>query len=717
MKKTLFNFWLLLLVLPASGQEKLLTIRDAMLNYRTSLAPENLRGLQFIYGSPNYVYLKRIGKTDIWLKGDLSSGKETEYLSLVQLNQKLKLNSLDTLRSMPSIQFSISKDWIFSANGNKLKLNPITNKASIIIPKEIAYKQNVEESAAGNIAYLDDNNLFISTATGTIQVTTDGSKDIVYASSVHREEFGITKGTFWSNDGKKLAFYRMDQSMVSDYPILDWAQRPAKNRNIKYPMAGDKSHHVTLGVYNTETKALVYLKTGEPAEQYLTNIAWSPDDRYIYIAVVNRAQNHMKLNQYDALNGNFVKTLFEERDDRYTEPLVPMLFLKNNSSQFIWQSNRDGWNHLYLYNSNGKLNRQLTKGRWEVTELEGFDKKGENLFYISTEDSPVTRNLYSVNLKTGKTKRITPGSYYHQPSISSDGKYVLDSYSSTTIPMEIQLVETATGKSKLLLKSANPLANYALGETNIFTIKNKGGDSIYCSMRKPINFDPAKKYPVIVYWYGGPHAQLVFNSWNTGAGDYWFQYMAEREYITLVMDTRGSDNRGKAFEQSMFRKAGDVQMEDMLSAVEYLKNQPYADTANMGLFGWSFGGFNTIDFMLTYPGVFKAAVAGGPVTDWKYYEVMYTERYMDTPQENPDGYVATDLKTKIEKLQGKLLLIHGLQDDVVVQQHSVELVKAAVDKGIQLDYMIYPGHGHNVSGKDRAHLYQKVSDYFMDHLK
>ncbi len=701
------------------AQQKMLSMEDAMLNARTTLAPENLAQLQFINGSDDYVYLKKIAGNDTWYSGNATMSVDTPFLSLEQLNKYLRRAGMDTVKTMPAIQFTLT-GWTMTVNGSKILLDAITHQSKTIIDKTITPKTNVEESNSGFIAYLDNFNLYVSDGKESKQVTTDGSRDIVYASSVHREEFGITKGTFWSHTGNQLAFYRMDQSMVTDYPIINWTERPAKVELIKYPMAGDKSHHVTVGVYNAQTKSLVYLQTGEPAEQYLTNIAWSPDDKSIFIAVLNRGQNHMWLNQYDAVTGNFIKTLFEETDEKYVEPLVPVLFVKNNSSQFIWQSNRDGWNHLYLYDINGKLLKQITKGDWEVLEVKGFDSKGENLFYISTALSPIDKNLFSVNLKTGLITSITPTPGVHITQVSADGLNVLDSYSTPVNPRTIQLIDTRklpTSTPKILLQSANPLKDYAMGELAIFTIKNKTGDSIYCRQFKPVNFDPAIKYPVIVYWYGGPHAQLILDSWNGGAGDYWFRYMAERGYVVFTVDTRGSDNRGKAFEQTIFRRLGDAEMEDMMSAVSYLSAQSFIDKDRMGLFGWSFGGFMTTDFMLNHPGVFKAAVAGGPVMNWQYYEIMYGERYMDTPQENPEGYEATNLIKQAGKLKGKLLLIHGLQDPVVVQENSVNFVRAAIDKGVQVDYMIYPGHEHNVLGKDRAHLYQKVTDYLMEYLK
>lgn len=696
--------------------QKLLSIEDALVHHRTSLAPEKLRHLQFIHNTEDYVLLKKINDKEVWVKGNFKT-PEIPFLTIEQLNQKLRSAGIDTVAAMPAIQFDQSPEWILTVKESKIALDPVTNRSRIIIPRSLSAKENVDAGSAGYVAYVDGYNLFVTYGAYTKQVTTDGSRDIVYASSVHREEFGITKGTFWSNNGKQLAFYRMDQSMVTDYPLTDWTQRPAKSVNIKYPMAGDKSHHVTVGIYNAETQALVYVKTAGPADQYLTNIAWSPDDKYLFIGVINRAQNHLQMNQFEAASGHFMKTVFEEHDDKYIEPENPMLFVKNNPSEFIWQSNRDGWNHLYLYSLNGVLLRQLTKGQWEVTEVKSFDETGENIFYSSTEGSPISRNLSQVNIKTGLSRKITEGTSTHSTTESKNGNFVIDNFSSIDIPGTVHLIDVKAAKTKLLFTAPNPLAEYSTGKLSVFTINNRTGTPIYSRLFKPVNFDSTKKYPVIVYWYGGSHVQTILNKWNGGAADYWFQFMAERGYIVFTIDPRGSDNRGKTFEQSMFRRIGDVQLEDMMAGVNYLHSLSYVDQKNMGLFGWSFGGFNTINFMLRYPDIFKAGVAGGPVTDWSYYEIMFTERYMDTPQENPQGYNATDLTKQVDRLKGKLLLIHGMQDPVVVPQHSVRFIRAAIDKKIQVDYMVYPGHEHNVLGIDRAHLYQKVTDYLMQHVK
>ena len=698
------------------AQNKMLTIEDALVNNRTTLATENLRMLQFIKGTGDYIYLKKTDGKERWIKGNFKAGEQDNFLTPQQLNAALSKLGSDTIVAMPAIQFN-TDNATFALKGAKYGYDFKTGSVKMLTDKKISAKENLDISSSGNAAYLENDNLYIQKNGNAIQVTKDGSKDIVYASSVHQQEFGIIKGTFWSNSGNSLAFYRMDQSMVSDYPIIDWAVRPAKVENIRYPMAGDKSHHVTVGLYNVSTEKLVWLNTGLPAEQFLTNIAWSPDDKSVFIAVLNREQNHMWLNEYDAASGNFVRTLFEEQDEKYVEPLVPMLFLKNSPKQFIWQSRRDGWNHVYLYGIDGKMARQLTSGNWEVTEVKGFDAKGENLYFTSTVESPLSRNLSLVNLKKFNIKRITTGNYVHNTQVSVNGNYIIDNSSTPSIARTVDIIETKTGKRKNIFTAPDPLGGFARGEISIFPIKNNEGQDIYCRMYRPVAFDSTKKYPVIVYWYGGPHAQLILNSWNGGAGDYWFQYMAERGFIVLSIDTRGSSNRGRLFEQSIFRRAGVAQRDDLKSAVQFLKSKSYVDDKNMGLSGWSYGGFMTTSFLLENPGVFKAAVAGGPVMDWEYYEIMYTERYMDMPQENPEGYAAANLISQAGKLKDKLLIIHGLQDPVVVQQHSVNFVRAAIDKNVQVDYMIYPGHEHNVLGKDRAHLFQKITDYFIQNLR
>ena len=694
------------------AQEKLLTIQEALWKGRTVLAPKRLQSLAFINGTDKYTYVIN----DELLVGDNKTGKSQSVLSLKEMNSNLKIAKKDTLPSLTTVYWKNRSQFYFSNSKGEMIYD--LDKKVILDTDRSSQETTLEsydKSKTGAYTFCKNDNLFVVKDGKEIQVTTDGSKDIVYTGkNVHQNEFGINGGTFWSSNGNYLAFYRMDQSDVTDYPIIDWSSRPAKNVNIKYPMAGNKSHYVTLGIYDLKKNQTIYIKTEGDKEQYLTNVAWSPDEKHIYIAVLSRTQNDMKLNEYEVSTGQFVRTLFEEHDDKYTEPLNPMLFVKNNPSQFIWQSRRDGFNHFYLYDISGKLIKQLTKGSWEVKAENGFDDKGERLFFHANEQSPVNQDFYSVNLKNGVMTRLTSGNGFHTCILDEKGSYVMDNFSNSTTPREYALINTLNKKSTTIFKADNPIKDYKLGSWNLFSIKNNDGIDLHCRIFKPINFDSTKKYPVLIYLYNGPHSQLVTNTWMAG-GELWYQYMAQKGFIVFTLDGRGTSYRGRAFEQATHRQLGTKEMEDQLKGVEYLKSLPYVDASRIGVHGWSFGGFVTTTLMTRSPETFKVGVAGGPVIDWQFYEIMYTERYMDSPQDNKEGYEKNNLLNYVDKLKGKLLMIHGAQDPVVVWQHSIMYQKKAVDKGIQLDYYLYPGHEHNVLGKDRAHLMEKITNYFTFH--
>lgn len=568
------------------------------------------------------------------------------------------------------------------------------------------------------LAYTKANNLFVMDKSGKeTAISAEENKGIVYGQSVHRNEFGIDGGIFWSPNGEKLAFYRMDETMVTDYPLVDISTRIATEKNIKYPMAGETSHEVTIGVYDLKSGNTIYLKTGEPKDHYLTNVAWSPDGKYIYVAELNREQNQMKLNRYNAATGSFDKTLFEETHPKYVEPEHPVLFVKNSPNQFIWQSNRDGYNHLYLYDVSGKLLKQLTKGDWEVTDVVGFDERGQNLFFVSTNPTPMDRHIYSVNLKTGKMVRHTSQPGMHSASVSASGRYIIDRYSAHDNPGKIDLIDTRNGKTITLALARNPFAGFTIPSVESGTIKAADGKTdLYYRMVKPANFDASKKHPVAVYVYGGPHSQMVQNRWRYGSGG-WEMYMAQKGYVVFVMDNRGTSYRGSDFENVTHRQLGVEEAKDQMRGVEFLKSLPYVDAERMGIHGWSFGGFMTITMLLRYPDVFKVGVAGGPVIDWKYYEVMYGERYMDTPQENPDGYKESSLLGKADKLKSRLLIIHGDEDPTVVMQNSLQFLKSSITAGTHPDFFVYPGHGHNMMGRDRVHLHEHITRYFDDFCK
>lgn len=624
--------------------------------------------------------------------------------------------SFSGMNNVPNLTW-LSKNEAYYNEGQKYNWFNLSDKKSTTwfdCPENIEASEFDPESK--QMAYVVDNNLFLVDANGkTTQITKDGKYGIVNGKTVHREEFGIVKGIFFSPKGNDVAFYRMDESMVEDYPIIDWSVTPAVNHNIKYPFAGRTSHQVTIGVFNPETGKTTFLQTGEPKDQYLTSVTWNPDGKSIYVGILNRDQNHLKLNQYDTQTGKLIKTLFEETDEKYVEPQHELYFLPNGK-EFVWWSQRDGFMHLYRFDLNGKLLNQITKGNWIVNEIVGKNEKKNELLITSTKDGAMEKHLYTVNWETGKTERIDTAPGYHFFSANDAGTFVLDNWSNESTPRKIDVLSTDKKVNKNLFTAENPLAEYQMPKVENVTLKADDGTDLYGKLIYPANFNPNQKYPVIVYLYNGPHAQLNLNRFPA-SGNLWYDYMAQHGYVVWVMDGRGSSNRGLEFEQAIFRNLGDVEMADQMKGVEYLRSLKFVDGDRMGIHGWSYGGFMTTSFMLRKPDIFKAGVAGGPVLDWSMYEVMYGERYMDTPESNLEGYAKNLLLDKTKDLKGKLLLIHGTQDPVVVWQHSIKFLQNAVSNGVQVDYFVYPGYEHNVRGKDRVHLMQKITDYFDLYLK
>jgi len=564
------------------------------------------------------------------------------------------------------------------------------------------------------VAFTKNNNLFVSIETGKIkQITFDESEDIVNGQSVHRNEFGINGGIFWSPNNNFIAFYRMDESPVTDYPIVDINSVPAVLDDIKYPMAGQASHHVTVGIYDIINEKTTWLKTGEPKEQYLTNVTWGPDGEFIYIAHLNRDQNHLQLIKYDAKTGDRIKILFEEKSKKYVEPEHPLYFSPIEKNKFLWFSERDGWDHLYQYDIDGNLLGQITKGEWVVISFDGYDENEENIYIVATKDSPIERHYYKVSLKYKDIIKLTDDQGTHNVSANFNRSYFIDNFNSVDAPREIRILNDKGNSVGIIHKADNPLEDYKIGNKIIFPIKGDDGTDLYCRMYLPPNLDTAKKYPVIVYVYGGPHAQLVRNSW---ARTSWYHYMAQRGYIIFTLDNRGSANRGLEFEQVTFRRLGTYEIEDQLRGIEYLKSLSYVDSERIGVYGWSYGGFMAISLMLRTNNAFKVGIAGGAVIDWKFYEVMYTERYMDTPDTNPEGYEETSLLNYIDNLNGKLLLVHGTSDPVVVWQNTLTFTQKATNLNKPLDYFPYLGHGHGVRGRDALHLFAKMTNYFIENL-
>ncbi|MBN1301981.1 MAG: DPP IV N-terminal domain-containing protein [Melioribacteraceae bacterium] len=707
---------LLFLTVSLSAQVSKFSASDIVMNSRTTLKAKTLEKLKWLPGEASYSFVEEEEGKQILMKGS-RSGKKSRLVALEDLNAELREYDQNAKNKFPSYNWISDNEFLFWNNNTLFSYN--------LDSKELE-KINQIESEAGTkrtspdfnkTAYIYNNNLYISFRTDSVkQITFDGEPDFTYGVSVSRNEFGISSGMFWSPKSSYLAFYHEDLRNVTDYPLLNVNTVPASAEFIKYPMAGMTSTKVRIGVYDLVSDKITWLDTKGFEEQYLTSVSWSPDERNLYVAHLNRDQNHLQLYKYNPDNGEQVSLLFEERNDKYVEPEDTLCFVPDHPEKFIWCSERDGYKHAYLYDCSGNELGKLTSGDWEITQIHGFDAEAKHLFITSTEESPVERHFYKINLNDFKRTKLTIDKGWHNISIHNSGFYYIDEYSSVEVPHQTRLINYKGEIESIILNSENPLKDRNAGKVRLLTLENDSGTELYGRIVFPPDFDSTKIYPAIVYVYGGPHAQLVQNRWLEGKYGLWFYRMAQEGYIVFTLDNRGSAFRGLEFEQATFRNLGSKEIEDQMTGIKYLKSLQYIDSTRFGVFGWSYGGFMTTSLMLRTNNTFKTGVAGGAVINWELYEVMYTERYMDTPEANPEGYKESNLLNYVDNLNGKLLLVHGTDDPTVVWQHTLLFAEKAMDLNKSLDYFPYVGHRHGVVGSDGIHLYQKIIDYFTENL-
>lgn len=693
------------------AQLKELTLKDAVMLQGRSLAPERINNFQWIANTSNYCYLSKNWQS--LYKSNVVGKTETEIATIADVN----------LATGTEFQGFIGLTWIeenqFTLNDGStlLTYNLLTKKGNILQTLPENAENGQFHPSLNHVAFTVENNLWIQKAgEKATAITNFTDKNIVSGQTIARNEFGISQGVFWSPNGTLLAFYQKNETNVHDYPLLDIATTPGTLTSIKYPMAGQKSEEPKLGIYNLSNNSTTYISPRGAKDDYLTNVCFTPDNKYVLIAEVNRGQNHCWLDVYDVNTGAFVKTIQEEKNDKWIEPEHAPFFPLATSNNFIWVSERSGFNNLFFYDFNTNATTQLTSHNFVIKEILSASKDGNMIYYKATGENPTNTVVYVLDRKKAKTTLLTSQEGTHNFAVNQAGTYFYDAFSSGSVAHFAQITTISGKQQKLLIDSKDKLDEYKLGKSEIGKLKGKDGSDLYYRMIKPSNFDSSKKYPVLVYVYGGPHAQMVTNSWLNGA-NLWMHWMAEQGYLVYTLDNRGSSERGFAFESQIHRQLGTVEMEDQLTGIDYLTSLPYVDANRLAVHGWSFGGFMTTSLLLRQPDVFKVGVAGGPVTDWKYYEIMYGERYMDQPEENPKGYEQASLLSHAGNLKGDLLLIHGTIDDVVVMQHNYALVKKFVDLGIQMDFFPYPLHKHNVTGKDRVHLIEKVLSYVIDHNK
>ena len=694
--------------IPAAAQQpqgKLLTMEETIFSRELSPATYPVR---WVAESDNYSIVEDSAIVAV----NPRSGKRSTLITLEELNRLLSAD----FKTFPAYSFEDANTLVVVSNGvrSTIDLRRSSIVASSRVPSGVANLTR-QPGKGGRYAYTRENNLYYFDGENEHAVTAYEDRNMVCGQSVSRNEFGISGGIFFSPDASKIAFYRKDESRVTDFPLVDITTRTGTLRNIKYPMNGMASERVDLGIYDIATARTVYLTvTDFDEERYLTNITWSPDAKYIYVQVLDRRQKNMHLNMYDAVTGRLAKQLLTEHNDRFVEPQYPLVFLRNDPSRFIYTTdNRDGYYNLYLCDHDGNVKRLTTTD----ADVKYVGQNDRYVFYTSAEVSPVDNHLFKVDIATGRATRLTPAEGWHNISMSHSGRYFLDDYSSLRVPRVVEVRSTDNRLSRELFRAPDPTEGYAYADIELGTVKSADGKyDNYYRLIKPLGFDPAKKYPVILYVYGGPHSQMVRNSYQAQLRR-WEMYMAQRGYVIFVMDNRGTSNRGAEYEKAIHRQCGQCEMQDQMAGMRWLMSHPWVDRDRIGVHGWSYGGYMTISLMTNYPDVFKVGVAGGPVIDWKWYEVMYGERYMETPETNAEGFEKVSLLNRAADLKGRLLICQGAMDSTVVWQHSLNFVRKCIENNVQLDYFPYPLAEHNVFGKDAVHLHNKISDYFEQYLK
>ena len=695
----------LMMTFTLSAQEserKLLSIEDVVLN--RELSPKTFP-VQWVGQSDSYSTVE--GETLV--ATDARNNKKRTIISLEELNSILSTD----FKRFPAYAWEDDNSLIVNAHSQRNIIDLKTRKVSAAYKIPVGANLTRQSGKGGIYAYTKENNLFCFDGEREHQITNFEDKNIVCGQSVSRNEFGISGGIFFSPDGKKIAFYQKDESRVTDFPLLDINTRTGTLRNIKYPMNGMDSEHVSLGVYDIASGKTTYLNvTDFDAERYLTCITWSPDSERIYIQVLDRAQKNIHLNSYNASTGEFLKQILSEHNDRWVEPQYQLVFLKNDPSRFIYSTdNRDGFWNLYICNDEGKVER-LTKVNADVKYVAQDDKF---VYYTSAEVSPAESHLFKVEIASGKATRLTKEAGWHEPVMSKSGKFYLDTYSSLNVPRVVDLGRTDLKPSRELFRAEDPTVGYNFCNIELGKIKSADGkfDNFY-RLIKPLDFDPTKKYPVVMLQYSGPTSQRVLNNWRKRFG----YVLADAGYLVVNVDGRGTNARGREWRNATYMQLGVKEAEDQISAAQYLKSLPYVDANRMAICGWSYGGYQTLMCLSKQQEmVWQCGIAIAPVTSWRLYDSAYTERFMRRPQVNDFGYEGTDLMKMAGDLTGELLIVHGLADDNVHAQNTLLYTDALVKAGKQFEMQLYVDDNHSIrKPANSEHLHKRIMLFLQNKL-
>lgn len=575
---------------------------------------------------------------------------------------------------------------------------------------------------ASKVAFVKENNIFIKDIINNteLQVTYDGEINKIINGAtdwVYEEEFAFDNGMQWNASGNKIAYYRFDEEKVPEFSMDLFTDLYPSQSQFKYPKAGETNSTIELFIYDLDSNKTTKANINTKEEFYIPRIKWTLDENVLSVQKMNRHQNQLDFILVDAKDGSS-QTIFTENDAAYIDITDNLTFL-NDGKYFIWTSEKSGYNHIYLYNLKGKQVRQITKGNYDVTDFYGIDESNNTVYFASSERSPMHRDVYAVQLN-GKNKKILTNKIgTNSATFSKNYKYFINQYSNANTPYYFSLFDAKGNEVRMLKDNSNlnnSLAEYALSQKEFFNFKTTEGIDLNGWMMKPHNFDETKQYPVFMYLYGGPGSQQVTDSWG-GSNFLWFHMLTQQDYIVACVDNRGTGARGSEFKKCTYQQLGKLETEDQIEANRYLANLPYVDGSRIGIFGWSYGGYMSSLCLLKGADQFKMAIAIAPVTNWRYYDSIYTERYMRTPQENASGYDDNSPINHVEKLKGKYLLVHGSADDNVHYQNTMEMTNALVNANKQFDLFIYPNKNHGIyGGYTRLHLFTKMTNFIKDNL-
>ncbi len=721
MKKLFVVGCLVFQALSAWAQTKEITLEDIWQNY--AFYPSYVQGGKGMNDGEHYTVMEREGKVVKIVAYSYKNTKEKRVVFSsddVQINDKpLYFSGYDFNSDESKLLLAVEKESIYrySVKAHYYVVDVKTKKVEKLTDGDKQMYATFSPDGL-HIAFVQNNNLYIKNLSNNqiIQITTDGEKNkIINGASdwVYEEELGLVRAFEWSPDGKYLAYYKFDESRVKEWDMKIYGELYPEHYTFKYPKAGEENSKVSIHIYKIPDEKTLSIRIPEKIE-YIPRIRWA-DENHLAVETLNRLQNQLSILLFNVAEPQQPRTVYQETNEKYLE--IPHLEFLPEKHQFIISSEKSGYQHVYLYNYSGKELNAITQGKYDVTGYYGIDAKGY-VYYQSAEESPLQRQVYKVKLDGTGKKKLTSGQGTNEASFNKTFSYFINYFSAAGEPYQIALYDK-NGKQLRVLEDNLPLreklAEYNIQKPEFFKVKG-ATDSLNAWMIKPAGFDPKKKYPLFMFVYGGPGSQTVTDSW--GSMNYiWFNLLAQKGYIVVSVDNRGTGARGEAFKKITYKQLGKYETEDQIAAARELGKLPYIDARRIGIFGWSYGGYMSSLCISKGADVFKAAIAVAPVTNWRYYDNIYTERYMQTPQENADGYDQNSPIFHVEKIKGKYLLVHGMADDNVHFQNTAEMIRALVKHDIDFDLMVYPNKNHGIyGGNTRLHLYRKMTDFILNNL-